>query len=579
MTGGEPVLAAVLALCVCAALCAGAILITRARAIPVPRPLAAALEGAMSDVALRFTTDGRLTGVSASARSVLGRDPRELIGPGDPPEFAGLSALAIGETTVLSATRPDGGSLTLRAECHDPGDGDGRLVMLRDLTHLRQTEARLREALERLARLANEDTLTGLANRACLMDTAETLVDGAEAVAMIFIDLDRFRSINDVHGPGVGDLILRVTARRLARELGEAALIARLGADEYAVLLSARDGDAAIAARARDILRVLAEPIEIAPMTLDVSATLGIAISPRDGTTAAALLRSASVAMNQARLAGGGCYRFFEKRMTEELALAEELKADLRAAIAAGEIAPFFQPLIRLSDGATVGFEVLARWEHPERGLLPPMTFLPLVEEMGLSAAMFAAVLSRACAVARDWPMEIRLSVNVSATELQDESLPEDLRAILRETGMDGGRIEIEVTENALIHDSRIARGVVDRLRAMGISMAMDDFGTGFSSLYHLRELPFDKLKIDKSFMRALAHNADSARYVGAIIGLGQALGLEVTAEGVEDEATMTVLRDMGCTYGQGYWFGRPVPAAEAAKRLTASTSPVLAAE
>jgi EAL domain-containing protein (putative c-di-GMP-specific phosphodiesterase class I) len=211
--------------------------------------------------------------------------------------------------------------------------------------------------------------------------------------------------------------------------------------------------------------------------------------------------------------------------------------------------------------------------------MLPPMRFLPLVEEMGLSAAMFATIVSQTCAAIRGWPERIRVSVNVSPHELQDESLPEDVRAILETHGIAGSRLEIEVTENALIHDSRIARGVIDRLRALGMSMALDDFGTGFSSLYHLREMPFDKIKIDKSFMRALDTDADSARYVAAIIGLGKSLGLEVTAEGVEDSACMKRLMELGCTYGQGYLFGRPMPAAEAGRLLVGAGTAVMAAE
>lgn len=594
MTTGDPMLAAGLGAAATAVLCGAAVGLARMfgpdhppdPAVSAPVPLG--LAGMMSDVALRFSPAGTLNYVSASSRSVLGVDPADLLhapaGAGADPltvqaTLWALSRLADGEEATQRLLLPDGAIIWTQASCHAMGDSDDRLVMLRDITRQRHAEAQLQESTTRLVRLANQDSLTGLANRACFLATAEKLIGGDDRLAMLFIDLHRFRPINDVHGHAVGDVILRETAARLDRELVDEPLVARLGADEFAVLMRAPEGDTAIAARARDIIRVIGEPIQVGPMTLDISATIGIATSPRDGARASTLLRAAGIAMTQARQAGGTCYRFFEQRMAEDLATTGELKADLRGAIASGEIVPYFQPLVRLSDGAVVGFEVLARWVHPERGMLPPMRFLPLVEEMGLSAAMFAAIVSQTCSAIRGWPERIRVSVNVSPHELQDESLPEDVRLILETHGIAGSRLEIEVTENALIHDSRIARGVIDRLRALGMSMALDDFGTGFSSLYHLRELPFDKIKIDKSFMRALDTDADSARYVAAIIGLGQALGLEVTAEGVEDNASMKRLMELGCTYGQGYLFGRPMPAADAGRLLVGAGTVVMAAE
>jgi len=314
-------------------------------------------------------------------------------------------------------------------------------------------------------------------------------------------------------------------------------------------------------------------------MTLEVGATIGISVSPRDGHAASALLRAADIALAYGKSAGGGCYRFYEARMGEALDAETELKTELRAAIATGEIEPFYQPLIRMADTTVVGFEVLARWVHPRKGILSPDKFLPLVEELGLSTDMFIAQLERVCVTASAWPAHVRLSLNLSPRELQNEALPEAVRAVLARTGFDGSRLEVEITENALIHDSKMARGVLDGLRAMGLTVSLDDFGTGYSSLYHLRELPFDKVKIDKSFMRALATDAESARYVGAIIGLCHALGLEMTAEGIEDEPTLRRLRELGCTYGQGYLFGKAVPAAEASQVLTSNGWPALAAE
>jgi EAL domain-containing protein (putative c-di-GMP-specific phosphodiesterase class I) len=265
--------------------------------------------------------------------------------------------------------------------------------------------------------------------------------------------------------------------------------------------------------------------------------------------------------------------------MGEALDAETELKHELHNAIATGEIEPYFQPLVRVSDTVVAGFEVLARWVHPRKGVLSPDRFLPLVEELGLSTAMFTAQLERVCMTALAWPPHIRLSLNLSPRELQNKCLPVTVQAILERTGFDGTRLEVEITEDALINDSKVARGVLDGLRALGVTVSLDDFGTGYSSLYHLRELPFDKVKIDKSFMRALDTDAESARYVAAIIGLCHALNLEMTAEGIEDEATLVRLREMGCTYGQGYLFGRPMPAGDACRMLSSSGRPALAAE
>ena len=283
--------------------------------------------------------------------------------------------------------------------------------------------------------------------------------------------------------------------------------------------------------------------------------------------------------MAHARAAGGNTYRFYETRMAEALAHTAELRRELPGAIAAGEIVPYFQPLVRMTDTAIVGFEVLARWEHPIQGVLPPAEFLPLVEESGLSAAMFESLLACSCQAALDWPAHIKLSVNISPIELQDENLPDTVREILASTGFRGDRLEVEITENALIHDAKIAREVLDRLRLLGVSVALDDFGTGFSSLYHLRELPFDKVKIDKVFMHNLDTDPEASRYVAAIIDFGHALGLDLTAEGIEDTATMNRLRELGCTYGQGYLFGKPMPADSAVRFLTANRLTEMAAE
>ena len=538
-----------------------------------------------SDVIVRMDRQRQPDFISPACQDVFGMEASALLGDtvedrtGLHLALSRIDTAELGQETTWALRHANGSPVWIEARLRDLAPHRGIVAVLRDHTKHRRAEDTLTDAMKHLTRAAMQDSLTGLPNRTCFLETTERMLAAAAPCAVLFIDLDGFKAVNDVHGHPVGDTMLREIGSRLARELANEPIVARLGADEFAAVLRVTDDDTGIAARARDVLRVLSDPIQVGAMTLDVSAAIGISVGPRDGTDATSILRTADIAMAYAKAEGGGCYRFFERRMSEDLMRSTELKGELRGAIEAGEIVPYFQPLVRLDSTTIVGFEVLARWEHPVHGLLPPVQFLTLVEEAGLSAAMFGAILSAACAAARDWPAELRFSVNISPHELQDESLPEDVRQILERHGMDGTRLEIEITENALIHDSRIARGVVDALREQGVSVALDDFGTGFSSLYHLRELPFDKLKIDKSFMRALDTDADSARYVAAIIGLGHALGLELTAEGIEDEATMLRLRELGCTFGQGYLFGRPTPASGAAALLYGGGVKALAAE
>ena len=546
------------------------------------RALFGAAMDSASDLIVRLDANGHPVSVSSAVRTVLGCEPADLLlradedaGDADPTGLHRALATALpdsgGPATIWRARHRNGAPVWLEARCVSLAAGGGMLAVLRDITLQRQLAEKLAASEARLTRLSQQDSLTGLPNRTCFLETADGMMGGSSGAAIFVINLDRFKTVNDVHGHAVGDAILRTVAARLRQMLARPHAVARLGGDEFAALLRAEDGDPAIAAQARDMIRAISAPIEVGEMTLDVGATIGLAVSPRDGSDAAALMRAADIAMTHAKRAGGGSYRFFEDRMGEELALATDLKSELRAAIAAREVVPYFQPLVRLSDGGIVAFEILARWEHPRRGTLPPSRFLPLVEEAGLAPAMFASLLTQACVAARRWPEHVKLAVNISPHELQDESLPDDIADILERNGLDGRRLEIEITENALIHDSRIARGVLDRLRALGIAIALDDFGTGFSSLYHLRELPFDKVKIDKSFMRALDTDADSERYVAAIIGLGRALGLQMTAEGIEDQAVMQRLRDLGCAFGQGYLFGRPVSVEAATAMLAGS--------
>lgn len=420
-----------------------------------------------------------------------------------------------------------------------------------------------REAAEALAQsLARHDPLTGLANRRHFLEELDRWLahigDEQDAFALMFVDLDRFKPINDVHGHAIGDSLLQEIAARLSACLREDSFAARLGGDEFAVLLEGPDGRDGVAAAARRILSELAAPILVNGLKLTVGASIGIAMCPGDGRTAADLLQHGDAAMLRAK-EDRGAYKFFDSSIDEELKWRAALESELRAAIPNGDIIPYFQPVIHLQTGDVAGFEVLARWPHRERGMISPMDFIPVAEDAGLVDAMFWALLAQACRKALDAPGEFVLAVNTSPSQVRDQWFPEKVLRTLRETKFPAQRLEIEVTESAMIGDVQRAKASLMSLKNQGVRIALDDFGTGYSSLFLLRELPIDKLKIDRSFVARVTTDRENATIVGALVGLGRALGLQVTAEGVEDAATADVLRSMGCEFGQGYLFGAAI--------------------
>ena len=524
-------------------------------------------------VVVRLDAAGQPIYVSPSCRTVFGFEPTEIS------RRSGLDLLRSDGDARLRVRHRDGRMLAIDAQRCPLADNRGAALILTDVTARAVAEARLAEAKTQLTQRAERDALTGLANRDCFLDALNRALADKEDIAVLLVDLDRFRLVNDRYGHDTGDRVLREVAARLTLAMVGERMVARLGDDDFAVLLHANDGDTPLAARARDMIRMLEPSVPTGATTAKIGASIGIAVGPRDGARAGDLLRAADIAMTHARAAGGNTSRYFEAHMAEAMERVDALRRELPGAIAAGEVVPYFQPLVRMDDTSVVGFEVLARWEHPVLGVLPPMEFLPLVEETGQSAAMFASLLVCACQAALDWPAHIKLSVNISPIELQDETLPNTVGDILASTGFRGDRLEVEITENALVHDAKTARQVLDRLRLQGLSVALDDFGTGYSSLYHLRALPFDKVKIDKVFMRGLVSDPEASRYVAAIIDFGHALGLDLTAEGIEDTATRDCLRELGCTFGQGYLFGKPMPAEAASRMLTATRAMEMATE
>lgn len=427
----------------------------------------------------------------------------------------------------------------------------------------REIRSRAR-AESRAQSLARQDALTGLPNRKLLLDFIEQTareITAGEAYAVFVLDLDRFKPVNDIHGHAAGDAVLCEVAGRLTSLLPRGGFAARLGGDELAVVLPFKPQSDEPAEFAQKAIAAVTAPITWSTTQVQVGATVGIALLPADATDAATLLRSADIAMYRGKREGRGTYRFFEPGMDEELQARAMIEGELRSAITNGDIRPFYQPLVNLADKKLLGFEVLARWYHPSKGILPPTLFIPIAEDTGLISDLSYSLLRQACFDAKTWPAHLQLAVNVSPFQLQDQWLPERILGILTETGFPPSRLEVEITETALVQDINAARRTLKSLQNIGIRIALDDFGTGYSSLYHLRELKFDKIKIDQSYVRSLGRNPESTKIVDAIIGLGKSLGLLTTAEGIETPADLAYLTDQGCSFGQGYLFGAPIPA------------------
>lgn len=432
-----------------------------------------------------------------------------------------------------------------------------------------------RTAQEEAQALARHDPLTGLANRRVFFFELQAALDniGANpcAYSVLLIDLDRFKSINDVYGHDIGDLVLCETAERLRHLVRRTDTVARLGGDEFAIVSEADPQEPLEAGTslANRVLAAIREPISIRQYIFKLDASIGVASAPAGDTDAGGLLRAADIAMYRAKGDGRGTFRFFEEAMDQELRLRTRFEADLRDAIAEGAVQPYFQPIVNIRDDRIWGFEILARWHHPDRGWVPPDRFIPVADRLGLLPRLTCALLQRACCDAASWPETIHLALNIAPSQFKDRLLPRDLLKILNEEGFSPSRFEVEMTESALIDDVVTAKAIIAELRQGGIKVSLDDFGTGYSSLNHLREFRFDRVKIDRSFITSLNDNVESAKIVETIINLAKGLGLTAVAEGVEDPSVLQHLIDRGCEFGQGYFFGKAMAAEDASKLLS----------
>ncbi len=430
-----------------------------------------------------------------------------------------------------------------------------------------QHEAERRLEGERVAHaLATSDSVTGLMNRRGLCSLGAQLSDeeivagGDRDLAILMLQIDRFRLVNERHGYEVGDEVLVEVTRRLASITSEIAFLSRVGGDEFAIaLVQPRGEHAEIERIAMEVTRALSHPVTTAGKMIDVGGFCGIARMSLTELKVPGLMRRAEIAMDHARSGRLGRAMWFDEGMEEALIAHGELEQAIRFAIEQDQFVPFFEPQVDLWSGEIVGFEVLARWDHPLSGILPPAHFLAAAEEMGLVGRLSDQVARKALRVAAGWDPKISLSINISPAQLADSWLAQRIVGMLTETGFPPERLTVEITESTLFADMELAKVIVSSLKNQGVSVALDDFGSGFSSLSHLRELPFDMIKIDRSFVGEMVSGRESEAIVRAVTTLAQALGVPVTAEGIEDAATHQAAAQRGCSFGQGWYFSKPM--------------------
>lgn len=447
---------------------------------------------------------------------------------------------------------------------HQPMTDGGWVSTHEDVTERRRAE-------ERIAYLAKHDALTGLSNRALFREQIEAALKRAmrgENIALLCLDLDHFKATNDTLGHHVGDLLLKAVSERLRACIREIDAVARLGGDEFAIAQVGLQRPEEAEALAKRLVEALGEPFDLDGHQVVVGTSVGIAIAPSDGTDAERLLRNADMALYSAKSDGRNTYRFFEPEMDARLQERRTLELELRKAITNGEFELHYQPLVNIEAERVVGFEALIRWNHPKGEMVPPAAFIPLAEETGLIVPLGEWVMRQACSDAALWDDHLHIAINVSAAQFKSRNLVPAVVNALASTGLSPDRLEIEITESVLLQDTESNLAILHQLKALGVKISMDDFGTGYSSLGYLRSFPFDKIKIDRSFIKDLSDRAESVAVIRAVSTLGINLGIATTAEGVETMEQLERLKAEGCREMQGYLFSRPRPVSEILKLL-----------
>ena len=464
--------------------------------------------------------------------------------------------IAGGDTFSHIVTLPDGRSFSVVSK---PIAGGGWLATHEDITERQRSE-------ERVAHMARHDALTDLPNRVLLRERLEhelKRVKRGECLAVLCLDLDQFKSINDALGHPIGDELLKLVADRLRGCTREPDTVARLGGDEFAIIMTQMEQPTDAAALSKRIRESIVKPYQIEGHTIVTDISIGISVAPFDAIDPDPLLRNADMALYGAKADGRGTYRFFEPEMNTRMKARRELEMDLRRALVGKEFELHYQPLVSLESNDVNAFEALLRWNHPKRGLVSPADFIPIAEETGLIVPLGEWVLKAACYEAVEWPDHIKVAVNLSPAQLNNRNLLSVVTGALGETGMPPHKLQLEITETVLLQNTFATLQTLHELRKLGVQIALDDFGTGYSSLSYLRSFPFDKIKIDRSFIQDLANGEEPVAIVQAVTNLAKSLKMASTAEGVETQQQMDMLQALGCTEMQGYLFSRARPASE----------------
>jgi diguanylate cyclase (GGDEF)-like protein len=464
--------------------------------------------------------------------------------------------LAKGKTRNEMIKGKDGRIISI---VNKPLNGGGWLSTHEDITERQRTE-------ERIVHMARHDALTDLPNRMLLRERLEhelKRVKRGEMLAVLCLDLDRFKSVNDTLGHPIGDELLKVVSDRLRACTREPDTIARLGGDEFAIIMTAIQQPTDAAALARRIRESIVRPFHIDGHQIVIDISIGISVAPIDATTPDQLLKNADMALYGAKGDGRGTYRFFEAEMDARMKARRDLEMDLRNALNNSEFELHYQPLVNLETNEITSFEALLRWKHPTRGTISPADFIPVAEETGLIIPLGEWVLRTACNETAKWPKDIKVAVNLSPAQLKSRNLMDIVTSALEESGLPAMRLQLEITESVLMDNTFGTLATLHKLRELGVQIAMDDFGTGYSSLSYLRSFPFDKIKIDRSFIQDISSAAEPLAIVHAVAGLAKCLNMVSTAEGVETRQQMETLQNVGCTEMQGYFFSKAKPAAE----------------
>jgi diguanylate cyclase (GGDEF)-like protein/PAS domain S-box-containing protein len=540
------------------------------------------------------TREGTLSYISNSVAEALGRNAEDLLsrpftdlistestdGSATSERTLGFylsSHVAFQDLIVRAKTKNEiWWSITGRPVHNELGHFFGFRGFASDLTQMRQSEVEL-------DRLARQDALTGLANRQALRRALDDALVGAvrrkHRCSVFLLDLDRFKAVNDTLGHPAGDTLLRLVALRLRDVIGEAGQVGRLGGDEFEVVLPNTSSKDELSKLAQGIIDSLSRPYTINGTAVSIGASVGIVTSDYDDRTSDDLMRDADLALYAAKAAGKGCFRFFAPEMHEAARERQLMESDLRVALEKGQLSVVFQPSVNASSEAVTGFEALVRWEHPEQGPVSPVQFIPLAEEIGLIDEIGEWVLRTACAEAAKWPQNISVAVNLSPVQFKSHALPAMVRSVLSDTELPANRLELEITEGVFLSNDEHVHEMIGNLKAIGLKLALDDFGTGYSSLSYLQRVPFDKIKIDRSFVSGASDpTSRNAALIRAMVGLASDLKMQTTAEGVETQDELQLVRDLGCSLVQGYIFGKPMPADEALE-LAVKGAPTMPAQ